>query len=73
MEISPIEMAAAGMSTRWQPYFEVDDCDEAVARVTGHGGTVTVPAEDVPGVGRFASLADPAGAAFAVIKSSPAA
>ena len=68
MPLSP-EMAAAGLTTRWQAYFEVADCDAAVAAAAQHGGTVTAPAEDIPGVGRMASLADPAGAPFAVITS----
>jgi uncharacterized protein len=68
MPLSP-EMTATGMSTRWQPYFEVPDCDIAVAKAAEQGGAVTVPAEDVPGVGRMALLADPAGAAFSVITS----
>jgi len=67
--LSP-EMAAAGMSARWLPYFEVADCDAVVANATEHGGTVTAPAQDVPGVGRFASLTDPSGAAFNVITSA---
>jgi len=71
MPLSP-EMAAAGMSTRWGPYFEVADCDLVVATAAKHGGTVTMSAEDVPGVGRIASFADPAGAPFAVITSVPA-
>jgi uncharacterized protein len=50
--------------------FEVADCDAALAPSTREGGTVAVPASDIPGVGRFAILADPAGAPFAVIKSS---
>jgi predicted enzyme related to lactoylglutathione lyase len=29
------------------------------------------PADDIPGVGRFAILKDPQGAAFAVIKTEP--
>jgi uncharacterized protein len=66
--LSP-EMTAAGISARWLPYFEAADCDAAVAKATEHGGTVTAPAQDVPGVGRFASLADPSGAAFSVITS----
>jgi predicted enzyme related to lactoylglutathione lyase len=68
MPLSP-EMTAAGMSTRWWPYFEVADCDAVVAKAAEQGGTVTAPAQDVPGVGRFATLADPAGAPFAVITS----
>ena len=71
MPLSP-EMAAAGATTRWQPYFEVADCDAATAAVTASGGTVVVPASDVPGVGRFAVALDPDGAQFAVIASVPA-
>ena len=71
MPLSP-EMAGAGLRTAWRPYFEVTDCDAVVAETAKRGGTVTAPAEDVPGVGRIASLADPAGAAFAIITSLPA-
>ena len=69
--LSP-DMTAAGIGTRWLPYFEVADCDAAVAIAAEQGGTVTAPAQDVPGVGRFASLADPSGAAFSIITSVPA-
>lgn len=71
MPLSP-EMAAAGATTRWQPYFEVADCDAAAAAVTENAGTVVVPASDIPGVGRFAVALDPFGAQFAVIASAPA-
>jgi uncharacterized protein len=69
MPLSP-DMAAAGVTPSWRVYFEVADCDATVAMATRHGGSVAVPAMDIPGVGRFAILTDPAGAAFAVIKSS---
>jgi predicted enzyme related to lactoylglutathione lyase len=69
MAITP-DMAAGGVTPTWRVYFEVADCDAAVAASTSHGGSVAVPATDIPGVGRFATLVDPAGAAFAVIKSS---
>jgi uncharacterized protein len=68
MPLSP-EMAAAGAAPRWQPYFEVADCDVAAAAVTANGGTVIVPASDIPGVGRFAVALDPDGAQFAMITS----
>jgi predicted enzyme related to lactoylglutathione lyase len=64
------DMSAGGMSTRWHLYFEVADCDAAVAAAQRAGGTVASPAMDVPGVGRFAALVDPAGAPFSVITSS---
>jgi predicted enzyme related to lactoylglutathione lyase len=52
----------------WLTYFAVDDCDAKVQRATELGGQVMKPADDIPGVGRFAILLDPQGAAFAVIK-----
>jgi len=69
MPLTP-EMAAGGGTTCWRVYFEVADCDAAVATATQQGGAVLVPAMDIPGVGRFAMLLDPAGAVFAVITSS---
>ncbi|MEU5719379.1 VOC family protein [Streptomyces sp. NPDC020403] len=55
----------------WLPYFAVEDCDATVAAAERLGGTVTSAAMDVPDVGRIALFADPAGAAFAVIKPAP--
>jgi uncharacterized protein len=52
----------------WLVYFAVDDCDAKVQRATELGANVMKPADDIPGVGRFAILTDPQGAAFAVIK-----
>jgi len=69
MPLDP-QMVAAGMTTTWQPYFEVADCDAVVAKAAEHGGTVVMPAQDVPEVGRMAAFTDPAGAAFSVITSA---
>jgi predicted enzyme related to lactoylglutathione lyase len=55
----------------WVVYFAVDDCDAKVKKATELGGTVMKPAEDIPGVGRFAILTDPQGAVFAIIKTNP--
>ena len=52
----------------WLVYFAVDDCDAKVQKATELGAQVMKPADDIPGVGRFAILVDPQGAAFAVIK-----
>ncbi|WP_207459347.1 VOC family protein [Azospirillum sp. SYSU D00513] len=46
----------------------VDDVDAVAARVAALGGTVRLPARDVPGMVRFAGLADPQGAAFGVFQ-----
>jgi predicted enzyme related to lactoylglutathione lyase len=55
----------------WLVYFAVDDCDAKVQQATQLGANVMKPAEDIPGVGRFAILTDPQGAAFALIKPEP--
>ncbi|MFI5770193.1 VOC family protein [Streptomyces sp. NPDC051658] len=54
----------------WLPYFEVDDCDAAVADVERLGGKLTLEPMEMEGVGKFADVADPAGAEFALIKSA---
>jgi predicted enzyme related to lactoylglutathione lyase len=52
----------------WLVYFSVDDCDAKVQKATELGANVMKPADDIPGIGRFAILTDPQGAAFAIIK-----
>jgi predicted enzyme related to lactoylglutathione lyase len=54
--------------SNWLVYFAVDDCDAKVKQATDLGATVMKPAEDIPGIGRFAILTDPQGAALALIK-----
>jgi predicted enzyme related to lactoylglutathione lyase len=54
----------------WVTYFAVADCDAAAARTARNGGKVLFPPTDMPHVGRFSVLADPAGAEFAIIKLS---
>ena len=59
--------------SHWLPYFAVANVD-AVATQAGTLGALTyVPPTDIPGTGRFAVLADPQGATFAIVKfSTPA-
>ncbi len=52
----------------WVIYFAVEDCDAAVKQGSELGAELIVPATDVPEVGRFAWLRDPAGAVFGVIR-----
>lgn len=52
---------------RWVQYVTVEDCDAALARAERGGGRVVMPATDVPGVGRFAQVADPMGAEIGLI------
>jgi predicted enzyme related to lactoylglutathione lyase len=58
----------APVDSRWLIYFAVRDCDATVARCRELGGSVSVPATDLPGTGRYAICADDLGARFAVIR-----
>jgi predicted enzyme related to lactoylglutathione lyase len=60
-----------GMEPCWIPYFAVADADATVSAAQGAGGSVLMAAADVPDVGRIAWLADPFGAAFALLKPNP--
>lgn len=51
----------------WLVYFTVEDTDGAVEKVNAGGGEVRFGPVDIP-VGRFAVVADPAGAVFAVMQ-----
>jgi uncharacterized protein len=55
----------------WLTYFGTADCDATVSKATGLGATVIVGPMDIP-PGRFAVLADPNGATFAVFKLAAA-
>lgn len=65
----PLEWGA--MAPYWMLYFAVDDCDATVEVASEMGGTILVPPNDIPEVGRFAVLNDPTGATFAIIRLSP--
>ncbi|MFF0750873.1 VOC family protein [Streptomyces sp. NPDC004267] len=56
---------------RWVPYFMVENADATSASVQESGGSVLMPPDDVPDVGRIGWFADPFGAPFAVLKPSP--
>jgi predicted enzyme related to lactoylglutathione lyase len=60
----------AEVPPHWLPYFSVEDADKIVARSGELGGSVLMPATDIPTVGRLAILKDPQGAAFAIIKTA---
>jgi uncharacterized protein len=66
----PEEAKAEGVPPCWTGYVAVDDVDDYAARVRKAGGAVRRGPEDIPGVGRFAVVADPHGAVFIIIKGS---
>lgn len=55
---------------RWLGFVAVDDVDAFAARVSEKGGEVRKPAEEIPGGGRFAVVADPQGAEFVLYKGA---
>jgi hypothetical protein len=61
----------AMVPSNWVPYFAVKNCDASVKKAESLGGKVAVPAMDVPNVGRFATIMDPQGAAFAILQPAP--
>jgi predicted enzyme related to lactoylglutathione lyase len=64
-------MRAEGVPPSWTGYVCVDDCDAAAEKVKRLSGAVRRPPLDIPGIGRFAVVADPAGAVFAIMKPTP--
>lgn len=59
-----------GASTGWTGYVGVDDVDAYAERAGKAGGAVHMAPQDIPNVGRFAMVADPQGAVFALFKGS---
>ncbi|MBI1310125.1 hypothetical protein GC176_02370 [bacterium] len=55
-------------SQTWLTYFYADDLDPRANSVEVLGGQVIVKPQDIPDVGRFSVLADPAGALFALMR-----
>ena len=64
----PEDARAAGVPPMWMGYIAVDDVDEAANRLEREGGKVHRPPTDVPGIIRFAVVADPQGAGFIIAK-----
>jgi uncharacterized protein len=69
MQLTP-EMLAAGMQPAWVGFIGVDDVDAYAKRVEKAGGKLHCAPQDIPTVGRFASVEDPQGAAFLLFKGS---
>lgn len=69
MELTP-QMASGGMKPSWAGFIGVDDVDAYAKRVEEAGGKLHFPPQDIPGVGRFAAVEDPQGAAFLLFKGS---
>lgn len=66
----PEEARKAGAQPGWTGYVAVEDVDASAARIAEAGGRVHHGPADIPGVGRFAVVADPQGAALVVFHST---
>ena len=58
------------MRPGWFGYIGVDDVDASVEAIEAAGGSVKLPANDIPGVGRMAMVADPDGIPFYVMRGA---
>jgi predicted enzyme related to lactoylglutathione lyase len=66
----PREACEAGVRPGWRGHISTRDVDAFAARVVQEGGTLHHAPEEVPGVGRFATVSDPYGAIFVLFKGS---
>ncbi len=69
-----LSLADAGCDTAtppfWLGYIGSDDVDKDAARVKAAGGKVHSEPADIPGIGRFAVVADPHGASFVLFRGA---
>jgi uncharacterized protein len=62
------QMKASHTPPNWLVYFQTTDVDAMANKAKSMGAKLHVPPMDIPNVGRFAVIADPQGAAFAIFK-----
>ncbi len=58
----------ASFAPIWAVYFGVSEVDAMAAKVKDLGGSIYMEPQDIPGVGRFAFVADPQGAMFYLMR-----
>lgn len=66
----PADAGRTGMRPGWLGYIGVRDVDAAAADIVQAGGAQHIPPTDIPGVGRFAMVADPQGVVFYVMRGA---
>lgn len=69
MALTP-DMLQGGARPAWCGYVGVASVDDHVRKLTAAGGSICNPPQDIPGVGRFAVVADPHGAVFMLFQGS---
>jgi len=66
----PITPEMGNAQPNWSTYFTVSDVDATARQTVELGGSVSVPAQDIPNVGRFCGLVSPQGVMFYAIAYS---
>jgi uncharacterized protein len=64
----PAEAKAMGAKPCWMSYIWVEDVDAMARKLTAAGGKVWKEPSDIPGIGRFAVVADPYGGGFMLFR-----
>lgn len=64
------EMCEHGARPVWLGYVGVDDVDACIEQLQSLGGSVLMPAQDIPDVGRIAMVADPEGVPFYIMRGA---
>jgi predicted enzyme related to lactoylglutathione lyase len=65
-QIDPQFFGGHAPPPHWMIYVAVNNVDEAAAKATGLGGTILTGPMDIPNVGRFCVVKDPADGALAL-------
>ena len=66
----PIMPEMGDVSPNWSTYFTVKDIDATARQVAELGGSVIVPVQDIPNIGRFGGFLSPQGVMFYAISYS---
>ena len=69
--LMPIQEFMGPMPPNWGTYFTVDNVDDTLAKAEKLGGTIAIPAQDIPNIGRFGGIVSPQGVMFSVIAYLP--
>lgn len=64
------DMCENGARPVWLGYVGVDDVDLTLAKLQELGGSILMPAKDIPDVGRLAMVADPQGIPFYIMRGA---
>lgn len=67
--LPPVTARSSQMPAHWLPYFQISNCDATAAKARQLGAKFYLDPMTLEDVGRFAVLADPQGAVFAIFQS----